>query len=257
MKTLKKMLLADRSALIVPVATMAGFFGVLYLVYGIISVTSSDVHNLVLMAGVILPVGLGFLMFALTMGNVIGTFSQALLFSQTRRRALGLTLGMSGAEALAAMAVGGVLVALEHAAFPALWLALTGRSQMVWGETPPMPVPELWQGTDQQWREMLEQFRATLYVQDAALDWWWWVVIAVGCAALGLITGAFIQRFGAKALWWLWALIMITSLAPQLLGNQLMLFSEFLEYLAVMGVVLLAAGLVWSIHSLLHAPVRV
>ena len=254
-KTLKKLLLSRRSILWAPALTMAVTVLATYLFLGVLNGIDT-IQVLPLAAGLVQPIVLAFLMFILSFSGVLETFSQAVAFSQARRRALGLTLSSNGCSALSALVTGGVLVALEHMVAPALGLWLSGADRVVWGESPTTAVPELWQGTQAEWQEMLEEIRTTLYLQDVALDWWWWLAAAALGMALGLITGAIIQRFGARGMWAVWCVFILLSLAPQLLGYETMLFSEFVIYLEVIAGFLGVVGLVWSVRSLLRATIR-
>lgn len=88
------------------------------------------------------------------------------------------------------------------------------------------------------------------------LDWWWYLVILAASVALGLILGAFIQRFGSKGGWIIWGVWMAACFGPQLLGENVFAIGAWSQYMIWAGIALGLGCLVWSVWSLLHAVVR-
>lgn len=203
----------------------------------------------VMISGIVLPIAAGFMGLIVTLGHVGLSFVQALQFGQTRRRAMGLMLGISCFETLCATVLAALLTWLERLAAPALWLALTGRQQIIYdlgGVSSPVPEGGL--------SAAQEAYRAaTLFVEPFCLDWWWFLLIPLGCVAGGLIIGAVMQRFGGRGGWILWCVWMAACFSPQFLPWQKIGSIPWLY--PVMGITA-AAALIWSVWSLLHAVVK-
>jgi hypothetical protein len=145
------------------------------------------------------------------------TFSLALKCSRTRRQALGLVLGLIGAETLFALAVNALLCLLERTAGSALWAAFNGV------------VPDVF-----------------------SPSWWVYLLSIPGGAVVGIISGAVLQRFGRKGFWGLWAVWMLGCFG----SNRIVLLEDFIVQAVVVSVVVVIAALTWSVWSLLHATVR-
>ena len=97
---------------------------------------------------------------------------------------------------------------------------------------------------------------ALLQIEDFVLAWWWYPLLLAAALALGLSFGALIQRFGPKGAWVMWAIWMGLCFGPQLLGQNAYLIGQWSIGLIAGVAVLVAAGLVWAVWSLLHAVVR-
>lgn len=70
------------------------------------------------------------------------TFDQMVRFSLTRRRALGLLMGMAGAQALCSMGLAALLTWVERATAPMLWKAISGAASVTL-ERSGQVIPEL------------------------------------------------------------------------------------------------------------------
>ena len=93
----------------------------------------------------------------------------------------------------------------------------------------------------------------TLFVETFTLDWYWWLLAFVVGLCGGLIFGAFIQRFGAKGGWIIYGAVMVPVLLSQVLPWEHYQITDWL--FPLLGVLVLA-GLIWSVWSMLHAVVR-
>ena len=176
----------------------------------------------VTISGIALPAAAGLMILVVTATYLAITFDQMVRFSLTRRRALGLLMGMAGAQALCSMGLAALLTWVERATAPMLWKAISGAASVT-----------------------------SLLVVDMYLEWWWYPAIVLAAIALGLIIGGVIQRFGGKGGWFLWAIWMAVIFGDSLFGGFV-----FLKDLVPLMVVLLAGSLVWSVWSLLHAVVK-
>ena len=253
---LKKLIRLHISDLWLCLGVVAGLFLIVNGIIAAVLLLSEGTSSVPLPSGVALPIAVGIMTLAVTVSHVSISFVQALQFGQSRRRALGLMLSLVLLEGGCSMALAAALTWVERTLFPALWLVLSGKEQLVWGGIPPIPAPAPWDGSNQEWAALLDEISSTLYLQDVSLDWWWFPVILLIGLAAGFIVGACLQRFGAKGGWILWCVWMAICFAPQLLPLEdlsLPLPPDFLLYAAV---VLAAVMLIWSVWSLLHAVVK-
>ena len=253
---LKKLIRLNISDIWLCLGVVAAFFLAAQIITGAVLLFIVNIHSVPLVSGVVLPITAGVMALIVTISHVSVNFVQALRFGQTRRRALGMMLSMALFESACASALAAALAWAERTFFPALWLVLSGKEQLVWGGIPPIPAPAPWDGSNQEWAALLDEISSTLYLQDVSLDWWWFPVILLIGLAAGFIVGACLQRFGAKGGWILWCVWMAICFAPQLLpldDLSLPLPPDFLLYVAV---VLAAVMLIWSVWSLLHAVVK-
>ena len=251
---LRKLLNLNRNDLLLYLGIIGGTFLAAQIVTAC-ALVFSDARGIPMVSGIILPITACVLIAFAGAANVGVSFGQALRFGQTRRRALGLTAGMTAVQGAAVMLLSLLLTALERLLLPALWLALSGADKLVWGEVPPTPEPSFIAG-DAEWQAFLEEFRATLYLDSFALDWWWYPLqLAIGLA-VGLILGAFLQRFGARGAWILWGIWMVLTFAPQLLGYNVLMIGHWGWWTVPLIAALVLAGLIWSVWSLLHAVVK-
>lgn len=216
-------------------------------------------------AWIMLPIVAGFVAFMTVTGHAAVTFDQALRFGQTRRRAMGLFLGLSCFEAAFGFALAVPLCALERFVCPALWARLAGLDGWVLARTGFIaPVPDMGTALEpgryfvNAAGELTRLPERTLLVKDFSLDWYWWLLMFAAALALGIIVGTLMQRFGQKGLWVVWgfwmALLFVTQIIPL---NRLILPVRLSPILFPLLAGLLTAGLLlWSIWSLLHAVVR-
>ena len=252
---LKKLMVLNRADWWVCLGTVGGIFLITQLITGIaLWWGDQGTRSAPLISGTSLPISTAFLVLFLVLGHVNDLFLLALRLGQTRRRALGLTLALCALEGAGAAALSALLAWIERALLPALWLALSGADKLVWGEVPPLPA--VWEGTDQGWQALLDELSSTLYLDSFALDWWWYpLLLAIGLA-VGLIIGAFLQRFGAKGAWIIWGIWMVLTFAPQLLGYNVLMIGHWGWWAVPLIAALVLAGLIWSVWSLLHAVVK-
>ena len=214
----------------------------------------SDARGIPMVSGIILPITACVLIAFAGVANVGVSFGQALRFGQTRRRALGLTAGMTAVQGAAVMLLSLLLTALERLLLPPLWLALSGAERLMWGEVPPLPA--VWDGTDQGWQALLDELSSTLYVDFYLLDWWWYLLLPLIGLLAGFIIGAFLQRFGGRGAWVIWGIWMVLTFAPQLLGYNVLMIGHWGWWTVPLIAALVLAGLIWSVWSLLHAVVK-
>lgn len=213
---LKKVIALNKSDFYLLWGIVGGVFVLLQLLVGVIAAVSGDAK--LLLSGIVLPCTAGGMLIFTTAAQIMATFEQALQFGSTRKRALGLSLGLSAAEAVGAMALAAVLALAERLVGVGLWRTVTGTQ-----------------------------------VAAFTLDWYWWIVIALAALVLGLIAGAVLQRLGRKGFWALWIIWMACCFGTQLLPWKYYTISDWLFPLIGILVVL---ALVWSVWSLLHAVIR-
>lgn len=210
---------------------------------------------------ILMPITAGFISFIAGISHVSVSFDQALRFGQTRRRAVGLTLGLMAFEGAFGMALAALLAALERLVCPALWARLAGMDGWVAGRSGVIaaaPAPEgmeIIPGRffESMTGELLPLPENTLFVETFTLEWYWWLLaFAVGLCG-GIIAGALIQRFGTKGGWIVYGVCFGPMILAQVLPWKTY---EITNWLFPMLGVLAVAGLVWSIWSMLHAVVR-
>lgn len=220
---------------------LCGEVGVFLLIQIIIGCVMAFAHpwDGILVSGILLPIIGGFLAVIAGIAHVTINFEQAIQFGQTRRRAMGIAVGLMAFESAFALALAALLSAVERYLSPILWTALAGKE--IWMVDYPGDMAEL---------------ENCLFLNSFNLEWWWYPAILVMAIAGGLILGAFIQRFGSRGGWIIWGIWMAVCLGPQLVGKQMMLIGEWNQYMIVAGVVLAAGCLVWSVWSMLHAVVK-
>ena len=199
-------------------------------------------HSSLLLSGVVLPIVSAIVIAILSLGHTMLNFTTAVKFSQNRRRALGLTLGLVGFETTCSMGFAALLALLERAVAPRLWMWLTGADGLSIGR-----------GGHS---FLLTAGDNPLLVEDFSLDWWWFPLLAAAAVLLGIIMGALILRFGRRGSWVLLVLWMTICFAPQLLPWDASWFTFPWQYLAVGGGIIVLAGLTWSVRYLLRAPIK-
>lgn len=250
---LRKLLNLNRNDLLLYLGIIGGTFLVTQIVTAC-TLIFSDARGIPMVSGIILPITACVLIAFAGVANVGVSFGQALRFGQTRRRALGLTAGMTAVQGAAVMLLSLLLTALERLLLPALWLALSGAERLMWGEVPPLPA--VWDGTDQGWQALLDELSSTLYVDFYLLDWWWYLLLPLIGLLAGFIIGAFLQRFGGRGAWVIWGIWMVLTFAPQLLGYNVLMIGHWGWWTVPLIAALVLAGLIWSVWSLLHAVVK-
>lgn len=250
---LRKLLNLNRNDLLLYLGIIGGTFLAAQIVTAC-ALVFSDARGIPMVSGIILPITACVLIAFAGAANVGVSFGQALRFGQTRRRALGLTAGMTAVQGAAVMLLSLLLTALERLLLPALWLALSGAERLMWGEVPPLPA--VWEGTDQGWQALLDELSSTLYVDFYLLDWWWYLLLPLIGLLAGFIIGAFLQRFGGRGAWVIWGIWMVLTFAPQLLGYNVLMIGQWSQWMGAAAVVFAVAAGIWSVWSLLHAVVK-
>ena len=250
---LRKLLNLNRNDLLLYLGIIGGTFLAAQIVTAC-ALVFSDARGIPMVSGIILPITACVLIAFAGAANVGVSFGQALRFGQTRRRALGLTAGMTAVQGAAVMLLSLLLTALERLLLPALWLALSGAERLMWGEVPPLPA--VWEGTDQGWQALLDELSSTLYVDFYLLDWWWYLLLPLIGLLAGFIIGAFLQRFGGRGAWVIWGIWMVLTFAPQLLGYNVLMVGQWSQWMGAAAVVFAVAAGIWSVWSLLHAVVK-
>ena len=195
-------------------------------------------------SGYVLPVVAGVALFILSYSHTLSSFEMLLRFGRTRRQSLALVAGLLAVEGVFVMGLAALLALAERFLLPGLWAKLAGFEGWKLGLN--MPLPEGSQPAQ----------AALLQIEDFVLAWWWYPLLLAAALALGLSFGALIQRFGPKGAWVMWAIWMGLCFGPQLLGQNAYLIGQWSIGLIAGVAVLVAAGLVWAVWSLLHAVVR-
>ena len=225
---------------------LAGFIGGVFLLIHIVTalaVMLSGEGTSLMVSSILLPIAAGVGMLILGAGHVLLTFVQAVQFGQTRRTALALTAAQLLTETAFAGGLAWGLSALEQKLAPGFWLWLTGAEYITYGidgRRIPEGAAYVWPGDE-------------LLIETFVLDWWWILLIVLGCAGLGFVGGAVVQRFGKRGGWTLWGIFMVVCLGlPRLPWARYTIVDWLFPLLGVLA----AASLVWSIWSLLRAVIR-
>ena len=223
----------------IQLAVLWGAFLVIQLIISAVMVLIRPEES-ILISGTLLPFAGGVSLFALTQRLVLVTFQDGVRMGRTRRQMLGLTLALIGADTLLVSLSALLLPRLERTLCIRLWALLARRpGAAVMVEAP---------GGGQLWDPSYDT--GLLRVEDFGLDAWWLApLILLAGLLLGFLLAALTQRFGPRS-----------YLLPSLLYLYL-IFGPRAEWLRdvrilVPAALLLAAGLAWSLWSLLHAPVR-
>lgn len=247
---LKKLIRLNLDDMGLALGVVGGFFLLIHLVTAVVLCLFDHGNSSLLLSGVVLPIVSAIVILMIAWGHTLSTFTMAVKFSQTRRRSLGLTLGLVGFEAACSMGLAALLNLLERAAAPRFWMWLTSTQYLTMGTDVPLsPEP----GTGAPVNPARE---LTLFIEDFSLPWWWFPLLAVGAVVLGLIMGAIILRFGRRGGWVLWGLWMAVCFLPQLLPWEAHWFTLPWQYLAAAGGIFVLACLGWSVWYLLRAPIK-
>lgn len=243
-QTYKKLVKLNLDDLLLYLGVEGGLFLLIQIIIGCVMHFGRP-DTSVTVACVIFPIVGGFTALVAGIAHVGISFDQALRFGQTRKRALGLILGLMSFQAAFALGLAALLAAVERFLCVPLWVKLAGMNSWVMGNI--MPVPE---GTMVNGALVSEK---TLIIETFTLDWYWWLLIFALAVAGGTIAGAVIQRFGSKGGWIIWGICMAPVFLGQLLPWETYEINSWL-FLAL-GVIFVA-GFLWSLWSLLHAVVR-
>lgn len=223
---LKKVLQFNAADFGVIAAAGCGVFLAIQAVINVVMLTVKP-DTVPTICGILVPAILGMILLIFFINNLLVNFDFLLRCSVTRRRALGSVM---------------VLLALEAAAAVVLSLALGQADRLI---------AHAWVSV-----------RPELTVEEFFLPPVWAMVLCyAGVLLLGLITAAFCQRFGRRALWVLWGFWMAFAFGINLvdwdkLGERLNLLSGSLPLVAVPIALVLLAAAAWSVHELLRATVR-
>ena len=245
LKIFQKLVKLNLDDLALYLAVEGGLFLVIQIIIGCVMYFARP-ETSVTVACVLYPIVGGLTALVAGISHVGVSFDQALRFGQTRKRALALTLGLCAFESGFALALGGLLAAVERFLCPPLWAKLAGMDGWTSGAIFFMPEGTTVNG------ELVSG--KVLLIEDFTLDWYWWLIAFGVAVAGGIIVGALIQRFGSKGGWIIWAAVMAPMLLMQIFPQQ---FSSSVELIVPVLAAVFVAGFLWSIWSLLHAVVRV
>ena len=244
LKKFQKLVKLNLDDLALYLAVEGGLFLVIQIIIGCVMHFGRP-DTSVTVSCILFPIVGGFTALIAGISHVGVSFDQALRFGQTRKRALGLTLGLCAFESAFALALGGLLAAVERFLCPPLWAKLAGMDGWTSGAIFFMPEGTTVNG------ELVSG--KVLLIKDFTLNWYWWLIAFGGAVAGGIIVGALIQRFGGKGGWIIWGI----CFAPMILGQLLPWKTyEITNWLIPLLAVLFVAGFLWSLWSLLHAVVR-
>jgi hypothetical protein len=246
---MKKIIALNLDDLLLCCGIPAGLFLLIHLITaGVLAFFHPQTSLLI--SGALLPFVAGILILCVSVAHTGHSFFHALRFSQTRHRALCLVLGLIAFESVCSLGIIALLTALEHLAAPKLWMALTGSRYLVWGiDGFQVPEPGLAPPTSY-------PQEATLFVEDFSLDWWWFPLLLLAGMAIGIILSAISSRFGRRGSQILWVIWFAFCILPQAIPDSFSISQNGLLAMAVAGGLFTAAALVWSLHYLLHAPVK-
>lgn len=222
---------------------LCGIVGGVFLVTHVITFVALNVFGAgssLLISGVLLPVVAGILILMCAVSHTAVTFVQAIQFGQTRKRALGLALGVIAVQSAVIMGLAALLAWLERLFAPSFWLWLSGANALAWGDG----------------GRVLQDYSGpgwALFIEDFSIAWWGYPAIALGAAAVGILIAAFLLRFGRRGIWLLWGIWLAGLVGFQLLPWKTHTIVDWL--MPMLGVSLLA-GLVWSFWSLLRTTIK-
>lgn len=223
----------------IQLAVLWGAFLVIQFIISVVMVLIRPEES-ILISGTLLPFAGAFSLFALTQRLVLVTFQDGVRMGRTRRQMLGLTLALIGADALLVSLSALLLPWLERTLCIQLWALLARRpGAAVMVEAP---------GGGQLWDPSYDT--GLLRVEDFGLDAWWLApLILLAGLLLGFLLASLTQRFGPRSYFLPSILYLYLIFGPR---------AEWLRDVRLLlpAALLLAAGLAWSLWSLLHAPVR-
>lgn len=259
-QTYKKLVRLNLDDLLLYLGVEGGLFLLIQIIIGCVMHFGRPSDS-VTVACVIFPIVGGFTALVAGIAHVGISFDQALRFGQTRKRALGLVLGLMSFQAAFALGLGGLLAAVERFLCVPLWTRLAGMNGWVPGQSgvmefavsPGHDAPISGKVFESMSGELVPLPEKTLIVQTFTLDWYWWLLIFAAAIMGATIIGAVIQRFGSKGGWIIWGFCMVPVFLGQLLPWQTY---EITNWLFPLLGVIFVAGFLWSLWSLLHAVVR-
>ena len=244
LKKFQKLVKLNLDDLALYLAVEGGLFLVIQIIIGCVMHFGRP-DTSVTVSCILFPIVGGFTALVAGISHVGVSFDQALRFGQTRKRALGLTLGLCAFESAFALALGGLLAAVERFLCPPLWAKLAGMDGWTSGAIFFMPEGTTVNG------ELVSG--KVLLIVDFTLDWYWWLLIFALAVGGGVIVGAVLHRFGGKGGWFIWGICVVPMLLLQIFPQELV---SSVELAVPVLAVLFVAGFLWSLWSLLHAVVR-
>lgn len=259
-QTFKKLVMLNLDDLLLYLGVEGGLFLLIQIIIGCVMHFGRP-DTSVTVACIVFPIVGGFTALVAGISHVGVSFDQALRFGQTRKRALGLTLGLASFETAFALVLGGLLSAVERFLCPPLWARLAGLNGWVLGKSAVMEIapppgfdaPITGKFFVNMAGERVPLPEDALIIETFTLDWYWWLLIFVLAVGGGTIVGAMIQRFGSKGGWIIWGICMGPMILGQLLPWRTHVITDWLFPLLA---AIFIAGFLWSIWSLLHAAVR-
>ncbi len=263
LKKFQKLVKLNLDDLALYLAVEGGLFLVIQIIIGCVMHFGRP-DTSVTVSCILFPIVGGFTALIAGISHVGVSFDQALRFGQTRKRALGLTLGLCAFESAFALALGGLLAVVERFLCVPLWARLSGMNGWVMGLSgvvapapPPPHLEEMEVPAERLFENMAGELvpvpEKTLIIETFTLDWYWWLLIFALAVGGGVIVGAVLQRFGGKGGWFIWGICVVPMLLLQIFPRELV---SSVELVVPVLAVLFVAGFLWSLWSLLHAVVR-
>ena len=257
---MKKLIKLNLDDLALYLAVEGGLFLVIQIIIGC-AMHFARPDTSVTVSCTLFPIVGGFTALVAGISHVGVSFDQALRFGQTRKRALGLTLGLCAFESAFALALAGILAVVERFLCVPLWAQLAGMNGWVMGRSgvmefaasPGYDAPITGKVFENMTGELVPVPEKTLIIEDFTLDWYWWLLIFALAVGGGVIVGAVLQRFGGKGGWFIWGICVVPMLLLQIFPQELV---SSVELVVPVLAVLFVAGFLWSLWSLLHAVVR-
>ena len=244
LKLFQKLVKLNLDDLALYLAVEGGLFLVIQIIIGCVMHFGRP-DTSVTVSCILFPIVGGFVALIAGISHVGVSFDQALRFGQTRKRALGLTLGLCAFESAFALVLAGLLAAVERFLCQPLWAKLAGMEDWASGNIFFSPEGTTVNGALVSGKVLL--------IKTFTLDWYWWLLIFALAVGGGVIAGALIQRFGGKGGWIIWGICVLPMLLTQIFPRELV---SSVELVVPVLAVLFVAGFLWSVWSLLHAVVR-
>lgn len=218
-KKIKALLALNKSDLLIALGLTAAPWLIIHLITsGVMLIVRP--YESIFVSGMLLPLSVGIAAFTVTAGNAQMTFSQAVRFSCSRKRALPMVLAMAGLMSFLSMAVGSLLLALERTCSMPVWRVLSGNTGLL--------------------------------VDDFGFVWWGIPLGTVIGFALGLIYAVLLLRFGNKGVT-AWMILWFGGMAAfQALPWRT---HEVTNVLIPVLAVLLVLSVVWSVRSMLKLSI--